>query len=239
MRITTRIQRAGRYLWREWIRPTALIAAIVLPFKSAIADWNWVPTGSMKPTILEGDLVLVNKLAYDLKFPFTLHRLAGWDDPDRGDIVVFFSPQDGTRLIKRVIAVPGDTLEMRNNALLLNGEPMDYTLLNARDYSDEIYEDAQAVIAQEKSGGGSHLVMALPSRGARRSFAPVTVPPGKYFMMGDSRDNSFDSRYFGFVEREKIVGRSRGVLLSFDKNYRYLPRIKRFFSSLDGSGHAE
>jgi signal peptidase I len=239
MRIVTRAKRAGRYLWREWIRPTALIAAIVLPFKSAIADWNWVPTGSMKPTILEGDLVLVNKLAYDLKVPFTLHRLAGWDDPDRGDIVVFFSPHDGTRLVKRVIAVPGDTLEMQNNLLLLNGEPMGYELLNTGAFTDEIYEDAHAVIAKEKNGDDSHLVMAFPSRGARRSFAPITVPPGKYFMMGDSRDNSFDSRYFGFVERKQIVGRSRGVLLSFDKNHRYVPRVKRFFSSFDGLGQAD
>src|SRR5262249_34269477 len=110
MRISNRWRRVGRYAWREWIRPCAVIAAVVFPFKSAIADWNWVPTGSMKPTILEGDLVFVNKLAYDLKVPFTLQRLAHWDDPVRGDIVVFFSPHDGTRLVKRVIALPGDTL---------------------------------------------------------------------------------------------------------------------------------
>ena len=86
MHDSNRLRRFGLYLWREWIRPTLVIAAIVLPFKSAIADWNWVPTGSMKPTVLEGDLVLVNKLAYDLKVPFTLQRLAAWGDPARGDI---------------------------------------------------------------------------------------------------------------------------------------------------------
>jgi signal peptidase I len=239
MRISTRAQRAGRYLWREWIRPTAVIAAIVLPFKSAIADWNWVPSGSMKPTILEGDLVLVNKLAYDLKVPFTLHRLAEWNDPVHGDIAVFFSPHDGTRLVKRVIALPGDTLEMRDNVLLRNGEAMDYEIVNVQPFSDEVYEDAAAVIAKEKSGEVSHFVMSFPSRSGRRSFPPVTVPPGKYFMMGDSRDNSFDSRYFGFVERKQIVGRSRGVVLSFDKNHRYIPRIKRFFSSLDAPAATE
>jgi signal peptidase I len=90
----------------------AAAAAIILPFKSAIADYNWVPTGSMKPTILEGDLVLVNKLAYDFKIPFTLTRLAVWDDPAPGDIVTFFSPKDGIRLVKRVIAGPGDTVEI-------------------------------------------------------------------------------------------------------------------------------
>src|SRR5262245_13276000 len=111
MKTPSRLRRASRYLWQEWIKPLAVVAAVVLPFKSAIADWNWVPSGSMKPTILEGDLVLVNKLAYDLKVPFTLWRLAAWDNPSRGDIVVLFSPHDGKRLVKRVIALPGDTLE--------------------------------------------------------------------------------------------------------------------------------
>ena len=232
-RVPNRWRRAASYLWREWVRPLAVVAAIVLPFKSAIADWNWVPSGSMKPTILEGDLVLVNKLAYDLKVPFTLQRLAAWDHPAHGDIVVFFSPHDGTRLVKRVIALPGDILEMRNNVLFLNGKAMDYAVLNVHPFSKEIYEDAHAVIAKESGDANSNLVMALPSRGSMRSFAPVIVPEGKYFVMGDSRDNSFDSRYFGFVERKQIVGRSSRVLLSFAKHHHYVPRVKRFFSSLD------
>jgi signal peptidase I len=218
---------AALYFWREWAKPVLVASAIVLPFKSAIADWNWVPTGSMKPTILEGDLVLVNKLAYDLKVPFTLWRLA------RGDIVVFFSPQDGTRLVKRVVAGPGDTLEMRGNVLFLNGRALRYDTLDAQPFAQEIHEDAQAVIAREIAGDRAHLVMALPSRHAMRSFDPVIVPEGKYFVMGDSRDNSFDSRYFGFVEREQIVGRSGRVLLSFDKHHRYTPRLSRSLSALD------
>lgn len=226
-------RRVGSYLWREWVRPAALMAAIVLPIKSAIADWNWVPTGSMKPTILEGDLVLVNKLAFDLKVPFTLARLGTWGEPERNDIVVFFSPFDGTRLVKRVVAVPGDTLELRENVLYLNGAPMTYELLGRETFAGEIYEDAAAVIARERNENGSHLVMALPSHKASRSFSPVTVPPGRFFMMGDSRDNSFDSRYFGFVERKQIVGRSRRVILSFDKNHTYWPRFSRFFAAFD------
>src|SRR4030095_3166198 len=108
-----RLKRAGAWLWREWIRPALVAAAIVLPLKSAVADWNWVPSGSMKPTILEGDLVLVNKLAYDLRVPFTLWRAAEWGNPGRDYIVVCFSPHDGVRLVKRIVAVPGDTIEMR------------------------------------------------------------------------------------------------------------------------------
>ncbi len=232
MKISKLLRKPASYLWREWIRPAAVVAAIVLPLKSALADWNWVPTGSMKPTILEGDLVLVNKLAYDLKVPFTLWRLAQWDSPKRDEIVVFFSPKDEVRLVKRVIGVPGDTIEMRNNVLFRNGQPMDYELNPAHPFSGEIHEDVQAQVAREHGEGGAHWVMALPSRGALRSFAPITVPGGNYFVMGDSRDNSFDSRYFGFVERKRIVGRTSRVILSFNKNHYFVPRITRSFSQL-------
>jgi signal peptidase I len=233
MRMPNRVRRAGEYVWREWVKPAAVIAAILFPLRSAVADWNWVPTGSMKPTILEGDMVLVNKLAYDLRVPFTLQRLAQWSHPERGDIVIFFSPHDGERLVKRVIAIPGDTLEMRGNVLLLNGKAMDYELLDAQPFSREIYEDARALIAKEHGDDGAHLVMSFPSLGGRRSFGALTVPEGKYFVMGDSRDNSFDSRFFGFVDRKQIVGRSQRVLLSFNKHRYYVPRLERFFSPLD------
>ncbi len=233
MNVKERTKKSARYLWREWIGPLALIAAIVLPLKSAVADWNWVPTGSMKPTVLEGDLVLVNKLAYDLKVPFTLQRLAQWDNPQRGDIVVFFSPKDGTRLVKRIVGCPGDTLEMRDDVLLLNGKQLDYDIRSPHQFNGEIYEDAHAVIARERGPAGSHWVMALPSRMAARSFEPIHVPPGKYFLMGDSRDNSFDSRFFGLVDRRQIIGKADRVLLSFNKHHYYVPRVSRFFSALE------
>src|SRR5439155_11588812 len=138
------VQRSAEYLWREWLRPALLIAAIVFPLKSAVADWNWVPSGSMKPTILEGDLVFVNKLAYDLKVPFTLFRVSQWSEPHRGDIVVFFSPHDGTRLVKRVIASPGDMVELKNEVLLVNGKAMSYSLQDRQRFAREIYEDDRA-----------------------------------------------------------------------------------------------
>jgi signal peptidase I len=209
------------------------MAAIALPFKSAIADYNWVPSGSMKPTILEGDVVLVNKLAYDLKVPFTLQRLAAWNDPVRDDIVVFFSPKDGMRLVKRVIGVPGDRIELRDEVLSVNGRKLDYKLEPGHPFDREIYEDRDPVIARESGGGHDHWVMVLPSRTARRNFSPIVVPAGKYFMMGDSRDNSFDSRYFGFVDREQIVGQASRVLVSLDKNHYYVPRLNRSLSPLD------
>jgi len=226
------VRRSAEYLWREWLRPALLIAAIVFPLKSAVADWNWVPSGSMKPTILEGDLVLVNKLAYDLKFPFTLWRLGSWDKPHRGDIVVFFSPKDGTRLVKRVIAVPGDTIELRNNVVFLNGQRLDYEIVKGHPFGKEIFEDSSAIVAKEQSPDGAHWVMGLPTRMARRDYPLTSIPAGKYFMMGDSRDNSFDSRYYGLVDQKQIVGNVKRVILSFDKNHRYVPRFKRSFSAL-------
>ena len=104
------------------IRVFMLMLLVVSSLRSALADWNDVPTGSMKPTIEEGDRVVVNKLAYDLKIPFTTIEVAKWGDPQRGDIVVLFSPVDGVRLVKRVIAVPGDRIEMRQNQLYANGQ---------------------------------------------------------------------------------------------------------------------
>jgi signal peptidase I len=221
-----------RKVWREWIWPYLLVAMVVLPLRSAIADSNWVPTGSMKPTLLEGELIFVNKLAYDLRVPFTFKRVARWDNPHAGDIVVFFSPEDGKRLVKRVIAVPGDTVELKDEVLIVNGKPLRYELVDVAPVRDEIYEDPKPILTIEHGPGASHHTMILPSRDALRSFGPLTIPDGKYFMMGDSRDNSYDSRYFGAVEREQIVGRAQRVLVSFDMNRRYGPRFRRFFEPI-------
>src|SRR5476649_2418379 len=92
-------KKIARYLWTDWVRPLALPCLLITAAKSALADINYVPSGSMKPTILEGDVVFINKLAYDLRVPFTTARLAHWSDPERGDIVVCFSPADNTRLV--------------------------------------------------------------------------------------------------------------------------------------------
>lgn len=223
---------ALKVIWREWIKPLALLFVIVAPLKSAVVDWNWVPTGSMKPTILEWDLVLVNKLAYDLKVPFTTAHVSKWADPRRGDITVCFSPEDGTRLVKRVIGMPGDTIELRNEVLLVNGQPQSYSAVDSAPYEHDIFEDEHPIIAVEHLGGVDHLVMALPGRSALRTFGPVTVPEDRYFMMGDSRDNSTDSRFFGPVERAEIVGRASAVIVSFDSSRYFLPRLNRIAQPL-------
>lgn len=210
-----------------------IMLLVMFLFRSAIADWNVVPTGSMKPTIMEGDYVLVNHLAYDLKVPFTTWHLAQWDNPKRGDIVVFFSPADGKRLVKRVIGLPGDRIELANNELLVNGSPIKYESLPQNTINElPTAEQPQHHFATEDLATHPHPVMATPALSAPRTFGPIIVPEGKYFMMGDNRDNSFDSRFYGCVERHEIVGRASAVVVSLDRGDHYLPRWHRFFTSL-------
>ena len=171
----------ARHWLREELRPFLVLMLILFSIRSSLADWNDVPTGSMRPTILEGDRVFVNKLAYDLKVPFTTWHLAEWCNPQCGDIVVFFSPHDGQRLVKRVIGLPGDTLELRNNALVINGQPVAYQPI-AEELLRDIPTTARAgrVFASEQLPGQTHAVTGNPAAPAVRSFAPLRVPEGQY-----------------------------------------------------------
>jgi signal peptidase I len=229
----TSLASAFRYLFREWIKPLALFAAIVFPLKSAVADWNWVPSGSMRPTILEGELVFINKLAYDLKVPFTTLHLAQWGNPQRGEIAVFYSPQDGTRLVKRVIGLPGDKIALHGNRLTLNGQPVAWSTAGElwRNYATSV-EQKEAIVLTETLGTLAHPIMSLPHQSSLRDFDEVTVPAGQYFMMGDNRDRSYDSRYFGFVPRDRFLGQANAVMLSFDTGHYLLPRFSRCLTGL-------
>lgn len=223
----------ARHYWRKEIRPLLILALLLFSIRSSLADWNDVPSGSMRPTILEGDRIFVNKLAYDLKVPFTTWHIAEWGNPQRGDIVVFFSPHDGKRLVKRVIGLPDDTVELRNNQLVINGAPVEYQPIGAEllRYIPATEREGR-VFASEKLPGKTHAVGGNPAAPAMRTFPPVRVPDGQYFMMGDNRDDSFDSRFYGPVERARIVGRATAVVLSLDKANYWLPRWKRSFTSL-------
>jgi len=221
--------------WFRELKPFVLIVLVMTPLRSAVADWNWVPTGSMKPTILEGDMVFVNKLAYDLKVPFTLTRLAEWNTPKHEDIIVFFSPEDNVRLVKRVVGCPGDQIELRSGVVYRNGEALATHPSKIRpegSVASEIFEDPQPLLSRERGETQSHWTLTLPNRAAMRDFGPIVVPEGRYFMMGDSRDNSHDSRFFGCVDQKLIVGKAEGIVVSFDKNHALLPRLGRFLSSL-------
>jgi len=214
--------------WKGWGYSIVVALILATSFKSAIADWNIVPTGSMKPTIVEGDRIFVNKLAYDLKIPYTTWHIGEWSDPQRGEIVVFYSPADKKRLVKRVVGLPGDTIAMLNNILFINGKSLNYEPIN--DQSNDKISDYNYFM--ENLNGRKHPVMISPDHSSLRSFGPVTVPEDSYFMMGDNRDNSADSRYFGFVERNRIVGQATAIVVSFDINNKYRPRWERFFTNL-------
>ena len=214
--------------WKGWGCSLFVALIIATSFKSAIADWNIVPTGSMKPTIVEGDRVFVNKLAYDLKIPYTTWRIAEWREPQRGEIVVFYSPADNKRLVKRVVGLPGDMIAMLKNRLFINGRYLKYEPIN--DQSNDKASGQSCFM--ENLTGREHPVMISPYHSPVRSFGPVIVPEGRYFMMGDNRDNSADSRYFGFVDRNRIVGQATAVVASLDINNNYRPRWERFFTKL-------
>src|SRR3954464_13177679 len=148
-----------RKLCKEEILPLVILAVVLFSIRSSLADWNDVPTGSMKPTIVEGDRVFVNKLAYDLKVPFTTWHIAEWSNPQRGDIVVFYSPHDGKRLVKRVVGLPGDTIELRNDVLVLNGKVVEYAPIAAELLRDLNSADrASHVFATEALPGRTHAV---------------------------------------------------------------------------------
>ncbi len=236
-----------RRLAREWVYSFALVLAILIPIRGAVADWNDVPSGSMRPTILEGDRIWVNKLAYGLRIPFTTTWIARWDEPDRGEIVTFASPQGGTRLVKRIIGLPGDRIALAGNRLIINGVAADYLVTDpASSMTLPDGRTLRVVIADEElpSGGGGgvggggggkrngHPITLTPGLASPSTIPEFTVPEGHYFVMGDNRDQSMDSRMLGFVPAGDIYGRSSYVALSLDPENYYLPRFGRWFSRL-------
>ena len=229
-----RIKHCITMVVRSWVGSILIAVLIATTFKSVVADWYVVPTGSMKPTIVEGDRIFANKLAYGLRIPYSTWSIARWEDPQRGEIVVFDSPADDKCLVKRVVGVPGDTIAMNNNQLLINGFPLAYEAIEKSDYYDSLMSgrDAPFNLYREDLVGTEHPVMITPSIPSHRSFGPITLPPGHFWMMGDNRDNSADSRYFGPVNRSNILGRATHVVISLDKTHYYKPRWERFFSAL-------
>jgi signal peptidase I len=207
----------------------------MLGFRSAWADWVVVPTGSMNPTIIEGDRLLVDKHTFGIRVPFTHVHITAGANPARGDIVVFDSPANGQSLVKRVAAIPGDTLELDGETLVINGRPASYApadLHPLRDLLSTTVAEGPVVLTERSAGSAQHQILVLPARSSGRVFGPVTVPEGMYFMLGDNRDNSADSRYIGFVPRRNIVGRATRVVLSLNPERYFLPRSDRLLLSL-------
>ena len=208
--------------WRN-NKSIILFISLMCVFRSAVADWNDVPTGSMQPTIAVGDRILINKLAYDIRVPFTRVSLVKLADPERGDIIIFESERAGNRLVKRVVGVPGDVVALQDNVLYLNGKPLQYELQQEHTGYADYREDLAGI---------AHTIRLMATPSSLHNFKPVTVPDGYYLAMGDNRDNSADSRVIGFIPRDEIIGRSRHVVMSLDHDNYYLPRTDRFWHTL-------
>lgn len=205
-------------LWKD-NKSLLLFLVLMMVFRSAVADWNDVPTGSMKPTIIEGDRLLINKMAYDLRLPFTTVSLVHLDDPERGEIIIFESAVSAKRLVKRVIGLPGDQVALINNRVQLNGALLDHQVLESAGTHTDYSETLE---------GKSYSVRINNAKSRAANFDAVTVPEGHYLVLGDNRDNSADSRYIGFVPRAEIIGRSNRLALSLDYENYFLPRSERF-----------
>ncbi|MBT6454295.1 MAG: signal peptidase I [Gammaproteobacteria bacterium] len=211
------------HFWKE-NKSFVLFIFLMFVFRSVVADWNTVPTGSMKPTIMEGDRILVNRMAYDLRLSFTHVSMVKLADPERGDIIIFDSEQSDKRLVKRVIGIPGDIVSMLNNTLSINDHILPYTINSQTAQFSDITEDLL---------GLKHSVRFQHSSNNKfSSFAPVKIPDNFYLALGDNRDKSADSRFIGLIPRNEIVGRSSNVVLSLNYDNYYLPRQDRFFKAL-------
>mgnify|MGYP001942588200 CR=1 FL=1 len=193
-------------------------------FRSAVADWYTVPTGSMQPTIKEGDRVIVNKMAYDLKLPFSQVTLLTTGEPKRGEIVVFESKAADNRLIKRMIGLPGDVIEMKNETLFINGTKLNHQITK---------QNSQQLFATEQVDLITHTIRIDKNKSNQLSnFPPIKVPADHYLVLGDNRRNSADSRVYGFVLRHELKGKATTIAFSVNYDNYYLPRENRFFKDI-------
>ena len=194
-------------LVREYVEAIAIAILLALVIRTFVVQAFTIPSGSMMDTLLVGDYILVNKFLYGPELPFTDTQLPGLRAPGRGDIIVFKYPQDEKRdFIKRIIGGPGDTVQVRGSQVYVNGKPLDEPYVKANPSRPHL--------------GGP------PYCGYAYGCEPTVVPPNSYFVMGDNRDNSQDSRYWGFVKRDKIKGKAFLIYWSWDSD-KHWPRWLR------------
>ncbi|MDP2315539.1 MAG: signal peptidase I [Pseudomonadota bacterium] len=224
---------------------------IVLVIRSILVEPFQIPSGSMVPTLAIGDFILVSKLAYGVRVPFTNIEIVPRGEPERSDIVVFIHPPTqnpdpwchvkrfpqwatfdllpgpgpcDTDYIKRVVGLPGDTVEVRDDVVYVNGLEQTRTFQQGYSYTDQFCRADDMRMFEEVLDGHSHPVLQSTTYAQRMAdWGPKTVPDGQYFMMGDNRDNSADSRVWGFVPRDNIKGKAMFVWLSFDSCTGTLP----------------
>jgi signal peptidase I len=199
----------------EYAKSFFPVLMFVLVLRSFLFEPFMVPTGSMIPTIKIGDFIVVNKFAYGLRLPVIGTKIFEVSDPQRGEVMVFIPPHENKYYVKRVVGLPGDTIRYENKSLTINGEPVNKKF----DSGVEIQYGENSLngnLYQETLGGVSHFTQYIDLVPANRGRNSWIVPPGHYFMMGDNRDNSMDSRVWGVVSEDKIVGRAFAVWMHKD-----------------------
>jgi signal peptidase I len=205
----------GRWIW-EGIRVFSTAIVLFLVVRTFVVEAFKIPTGSMEGTLLIGDFLLVNKAVYGADLPGVTTRIPGFTEPKRQDVVVFFPPHEPTKnYVKRIVGLPNDTLEMRSKVLYINGKPQYEPYIR---HLDRFSEPSDERMQWQRE----YLVGQRKTRGkydpTRDSWGPIVVPKGKYFALGDNRDNSEDSRYWGFVDGGSIRGRPMFVYYSFARD---------------------
>ncbi len=199
----------------EYARSFFPVILVVFLIRSFIVEPFKIPSGSMMPTLLAGDFILVNKFSYGLRVPILNHTFIETGKPQRGDVFVFHYPPDPSiDYIKRVIGLPGDKIAYRNKQLFINGEPLDMTPVGKYEYIGSGLNLVVAQQYQETLEGKSHDILIEDS--AISFDGEVEVPAGHYFAMGDNRDNSKDSRVWGFVPEDNLVGKAFLIWWNFD-----------------------
>jgi signal peptidase I len=226
---------AGTYrepVWVEYAKSFFPVIFAVLLLRSFLVDPFRIPSNSMMPTLLTGDFILVNKFAYGLRWPVLNTKFLEIGEPQNGDVVVFKYPLDGrTDYIKRVIGIPGDEVWYRDKTIYLNGEPQPQLPIGTFTGVGSGAVMTGAMEALEKLAGGEHLILTrldapnLPMGCHVLAAGPVRVPEGQYFVMGDNRDNSNDSRCWGFVPEENLVGKAFAIWMHWDGERDEVPPI--------------
>ncbi len=191
----------------KFLKITAF-AVLILGLCSAYVRAFTVAGPSMSPTLFYGDLVLSNHAAYDFRLPYMDKVLIEVSDPQRGDVITYFDISKNAIAIKRIIGVPGDTVRMKNNTLYVNGAEATQRMVSQEIFDDIPLRDTlEQLVVKETLGGAEHLITYTPENSPVRSFEEITITEGNYFILGDHRDNSADSRYIGFIPRDQIKGR--------------------------------
>ncbi|MEW5789957.1 MAG: signal peptidase I [Pseudomonadota bacterium] len=200
----------------EYAKSFFPVILVVFVIRSFVVEPFKIPSGSMIPTLLVGDFLLVNKFTYGLRLPIVNQKITQGSPLQRGDVVVFRYPEDpGKDYIKRVVGLPGDTVAYINKQIVVNGQPVPMQYMGDYSYVTEQGYILDTQKYQESLGHHVHDVLIVPNSGMSE-MDPMTVPAGQYFMMGDNRDNSNDSRYWGFVPDDKIVGKAMLIWWSWD-----------------------